>query len=171
VTCCRASGATFKLTSSRWINSRTSTVVHHPVNVLIHTMSLAYPPPTGSAKPLVVGKMTGVKTPASEPSPSMTPTKMSHRQKYETMLAAASRPPPTLYSVGLDNSALMKSDPLSGKVSKGFWGPGQDGALTPLKVPSNAQPTSTSTRTGTRARPPWPYTSRIARRRTCCGAS
>jgi hypothetical protein len=121
-----------KLTLRRWVNSRTSSVVHIPVNVLVNSLSLSYPPQLGPPKitPLVVGKMTGGgQSPASD-----SPVKMSHRQKYETMLAVSSRPPPTLYSAGLDNSALVKSDPLTGKVSKGFWGPGQDGELLPVHI-------------------------------------
>lgn len=114
----------------RWVASRTSTVVHIPVNVLVRSLSLAYPPPASTKNTvLVVGKMTTGGGSGSASPASTTPTKMSHRQKYENMLAVSTRTPPTLFSVGLDNSALVKSDPLTGKVTKGFWGPGQDGAF------------------------------------------
>ncbi|WOO78378.1 uncharacterized protein LOC62_02G001926 [Vanrija pseudolonga] len=119
----------------RWTASRTTFVVHHPLTVVVHNMSLSYPPHQASHKagPLVVGKMhqtTPSKSPGASgadsphtPSPA---AKMSHRQKYEAMLAVSSRPPPSLFCAGMEVGALVRSDPLTGKVSKGFWGPGQD---------------------------------------------
>lgn len=139
----------------RWIGSKQAMVLHHPQTDLIDAISLSYPPFTPPASPqLVVGKNhptasatptrpaadpTGISphTPAS-PTPSANETesvaspnprtpKMTHRQKYEALLAATTRPAPYLLSVSLSSSAVVRSDPLSGKVSKGFWGPGQNG--------------------------------------------
>ncbi|WWC90437.1 uncharacterized protein L201_005372 [Kwoniella dendrophila CBS 6074] len=63
-------------------------------------------------------------TPAEASSP--TPTKLTHRQKYEAILAATTRPPPHVLSASLYFGGVVKSDPISGKVSKGYWGPGRD---------------------------------------------
>lgn len=119
-----------RLTSRRWTASRASSVDHQPLLVKVHAMSLSYPPhfPNPKAGSITSGKMgrssgSGSNTP-NTPSPA---AKMSHRQKYEAMLAVSSRPSPALYSVGMEVAAVVKSDPLSGKVTKGFWGPGQDG--------------------------------------------
>lgn len=111
----------------RWTASRASNVVHQPLLVKVNAMSLSYPPHLPNPKAGAVssgraGRSSGYNTPAA---PSST-AKLSHRQKYEAMLAVSSRPPPSLYSVGMEVAAVVKSDPLSGKVSKGFWGPGQD---------------------------------------------
>lgn len=103
--------------------------------VMVHSMSLSYPPNLNSSKARgVPGKMSGGSgSGAASPSPS-TPTpgqKLSHRQKYEAMIAVSTRPPPVLYSAGMEVGALVKSDPITGKVSKGFWGPGPDGEYRP----------------------------------------
>jgi len=119
--------------------------IHHPSIGLIHSLSLAYPsyvPP--APKMLVVGKTHQTPTKdgiaastslsPSTPSmngdgqtPSSTPTKMTHRQKYEALLAATTRPAPYVLSAGLAVGGVVRSDPISGKLSKGFWGPGRDG--------------------------------------------
>lgn len=139
----------------RWIGSKQAMVVHHPQTDLIDAISLSYPPfAPPAARQLVVGKNhpTALATPsrpaaasseitpltAGSPTPSANGTesvstpspktpKMTHRQKYEALLAATTRPAPYLLSVSLASSAVVRSDPLSGKVSKGFWGPGQNG--------------------------------------------
>jgi hypothetical protein len=82
--------------------------IHHPPVGLIHSLSLSYPPfvPT-QAKPGL--------------------DKLTHRQKYEALLAASTRPAPYVLSAGLGVGGVVRSDPFSGKVSKGFWGPGRDG--------------------------------------------
>ncbi|WWD02114.1 hypothetical protein V865_000152 [Kwoniella europaea PYCC6329] len=139
---------------NRWTESKASMVIHTPPTGLVHSLSLSYPPfiPAPS-KSLVVGKnhQTPTKGRASpillattsqsantEPSSSTlpstpggevhspTPTKLTHRQKYEAILAATTRPPPHVLSASLVNGGVVRSDPISGKVSKGFWGPGRD---------------------------------------------
>lgn len=62
-----------------------------------------------------------------DPGESSSPAKMTARQKYDARIAATTRPPPAVYSAGLGPGAIVKSDPISGKVSKGFWGAGRDG--------------------------------------------
>ena len=135
-------------------------VIHHPPVGLIHTLSLSYPPSIPSPpKQLVVGKThhTPTKNGASsltqvnilpavgaeEDDSSITPTKMTHRQKYEALLAATTRPPPFVLSAGLDVGGVVRSDPISGKISKGFWGPGRDGQCIQPSLTLTSQPTST----------------------------
>ncbi|XAO25923.1 hypothetical protein I312_104756 [Cryptococcus bacillisporus CA1280] len=121
-----------------WTDSKTSIVMHTPPTGLIHSISLYYPPflPSNS-KSLVIGKN-------RQPTPkdkvvytsklgedgvnALQPTtpKMTHRQKYEAVLAATTRPPPYILSASLFMGGVVRSDPISGKVSKGFWGPGRD---------------------------------------------
>ncbi|KAL7419845.1 hypothetical protein Q5752_005761 [Cryptotrichosporon argae] len=130
----------------RWTASKASMVVTDPQHNLIHSLSLSYPPFAPAAPKLVVGKhhATPLKhagsTPPSPapPSPSLgtgssaaladTPStpRLAHRQKYEAMIAASTRPPPFVLSACLGSGAVVKSDPLGGKVSKGYWGPDQD---------------------------------------------
>lgn len=128
---------------SRWTVSKQDMVIHHPPIGLIHSLSLSYPtysPPT--PRSLVVGKthQTPSKagsssTPSSTPSAngdepaSSTPSKMTHRQKYEALIAATTRPAPYVLSASMFLGSIVRSDPLSGKASKGFWGPGRDGKL------------------------------------------
>lgn len=118
-------------------------VVHHPPLGLIHSLSLSYPtyaPP--APKSLVVGKTHSTpskpgpsSTPSSTPSlhgdepTTPTPSKLTHRQKYEQLIAATTRPAPYVLSASLFLGSIVRSDPLSGKASKGFWGPGRDGKL------------------------------------------
>ena len=130
----------------RWTGSKASPVSHHPPIGLIHALSLSYPIPTsGRQRELVVGKAhsrinSNILSPQCLPTPdpsgalessgSTAPTKMTHRQKYEALMAATTRPAPYVLSASLGMAAIVRSDPLSGKVSKGFWGPGRDGELT-----------------------------------------
>ncbi|KAK8854560.1 hypothetical protein IAR55_003299 [Kwoniella newhampshirensis] len=136
----------------RWTQSKASMVRHTPPAGLVHSLSLSYPPfVPAPPRSLVVGK--NHQTPTKGKSPagpqlttpttlqpqttetndpeeasesSSTPTKMTHRQKYEAMLAATTRPPPYVLSASLVTGGMVRSDPISGKVSKGFWGPGRD---------------------------------------------
>lgn len=121
--------------------------MHTPPTGLIHSISLYYPPflPSNS-KGLVIGKN-------RQPTPKdkvaytsklgedgdnvLQPTtpKMTHRQKYEAVLAATTRPPPYMLSASLFMGGVVRSDPISGKVSKGFWGPGRDGEWTDQQSP------------------------------------
>jgi hypothetical protein len=52
---------------------------------------------------------------------------MTHRQKYEALIAATTRPAPYILSASIFMGSIVRSDPLSGKTSKGFWGPGRGG--------------------------------------------
>lgn len=105
---------------------------------LIDALSLSYPTPVPpKPKTLIVGKTHSTPTKPSasssavpaliEPSPILPSPKMTHRQKYEALLAATTRPAPYVISAGISAGGMVRSDPLSGKVSKGFWGPGRDG--------------------------------------------
>jgi hypothetical protein len=113
-------------------------VVHYPPLGLIQSISLSYPtyspPPPRS---LVVGKsQPGSSSSSATPVPSNeanTPTKMTHRQKYEALIAATTRPAPYILSASIFMGSIVRSDPLSGKTSKGFWGPGRGGKH-PLQV-------------------------------------
>jgi len=105
-------------------------VVHYPPLGLIESISLSYPtyspPPPRS---LIVGKGQhsangGASSSNQEVS---TPTKMTHRQKYEALIAATTRPAPYILSSSVFMGSIVRSDPLSGKTSKGFWGPGRGG--------------------------------------------
>nr|XP_018261760.1 uncharacterized protein I303_06204 [Kwoniella dejecticola CBS 10117]OBR83918.1 hypothetical protein I303_06204 [Kwoniella dejecticola CBS 10117] len=126
---------------SRWTDSKASMVVHTPPAGLIHSLSLSYPAfVPAPTKSLVVGKNHQTpnikgKSPILKPttpttveasSSTPTPAKMTHRQKYEALLAATTRPPPHVLSASLVFGGVVRSDPISGKVSKGFWGPGRD---------------------------------------------
>jgi hypothetical protein len=118
-------------------------ILHHPPLGLIESISLSYPtyaPP--APKSLVVGKShsspttAGLNVPSHQPAspvegeePVSTPTKLTHRQKYEALIAATTRPAPYILSSSLFMGSIVRSDPLSGKPSKGFWGPGRDGKL------------------------------------------
>ncbi|CAK9781730.1 hypothetical protein CC85DRAFT_281517 [Cutaneotrichosporon oleaginosum] len=107
----------------RWLVSRSSNVIHHPFPVLINKMSLSYPPlPHHARTPLVVGKMSKSGT----DSPTGPTAKLSHRQRYEVMKAVSSRPVPALFCASQEHAAVIKSDPLTGKVSKGVWGPTEE---------------------------------------------
>lgn len=104
--------------------SRTSNVIHHPFPVLINKMSLSYPPLMPHAKaPMVVGKMSK----SGSNSPAGSSAKLSHRQRYEAMKAVSTRSAPALYCASQEHAAVIKSDPLTGKVSKGVWGPTEEG--------------------------------------------
>jgi hypothetical protein len=139
-----------KLTGlSRWIASKQNMVIHHPPLGLIHSLSLSYltyAPP--APRSLVVGKTHStpskpgpLSTPSSTPSVngdepssstvSLTPRKLTHRQKYEQLIASTTRPAPFVLSASLFLGSIVRSDPLSGKASKGFWGPGRDGKHRP----------------------------------------
>ncbi|GMK55880.1 hypothetical protein CspeluHIS016_0209360 [Cutaneotrichosporon spelunceum] len=107
----------------RWLVSRSSNVIHHPFPVLINKMSLSYPPLLSHAKaPMVIGKMSNSGFTSSAGSSA----KISHRQRYETMKAVSTRPAPALFCASQEHAAVIKSDPLTGKVSKGVWGPTED---------------------------------------------
>ncbi|WVQ79595.1 hypothetical protein IAT38_001695 [Cryptococcus sp. DSM 104549] len=146
--------------TERWVQSKSSIIVHTPPNGLIHSISLSYPPFVAPApKGLVVGKSRQASAKGKtvqvlgigdsshqhqengESGAGISP-KMTHRQKYEALLAASTRPPPFLLSASMVLGGVVKSDPLSGKVSKGFWGPGKDANfhirphLDPLAEPS-----------------------------------
>ncbi|OCF32653.1 hypothetical protein I316_05574 [Kwoniella heveanensis BCC8398] len=131
----------------RWTDSKASMVIHTPPTSLIHNLSLSYPPFVPAVpRSLVVGKnhasSKGTTSPSLLATPATpqsttgesfkndaslaTPTKLTHRQKYEAMLAATTRPPPYIMSATLVYGGVVRSDPISGKVSKGFWGPGRD---------------------------------------------
>ncbi|WVF67598.1 hypothetical protein IAT40_002356 [Kwoniella sp. CBS 6097] len=131
----------------RWIDSKASMVIHTPPTSLIHNLSLSYPPfVPAPPRSLIVGKNHAsnkgktspilLATPATPQSGDgestnndilpATPTKLTHRQKYEAILAATTRPPPYIMSATLVYGGVVRSDPISGKVSKGFWGPGRD---------------------------------------------
>ncbi|WWC71308.1 uncharacterized protein I206_105262 [Kwoniella pini CBS 10737] len=140
---------------SRWTDSKASMVIHSPPTGLIHYLSLSYPPfipaptkslvvgknhqiPTMKSKSPVLQPTTPIRTESTTPNAiasssatpteatSPTPNKLTHRQKYEALLAATTRPPPHVLSASLVYGGVVRSDPMSGKVSKGFWGPGRD---------------------------------------------
>lgn len=113
------------------MTSKAVSAVHHPPVGLIQSLSLSYPPYIASPARLVVGK--NQPTSKAPPSPSLaepsTPSpaaKMTHRQKYEALLAATTRPAPYVLSASLAVGGIVRSDPISGKVTKGYWGPGRD---------------------------------------------
>ncbi|WVQ95174.1 hypothetical protein IAU59_002268 [Kwoniella sp. CBS 9459] len=129
----------------RWTDSKAGMVIHTPPTSLIHNLSLSYPPFVPAApRSLVVGKnhatSKGKTSPSLLATPSApqagdatnndslpsTPTKLTHRQKYEAILAATTRPPPYIMSATLVYGGVVRSDPISGRVTKGFWGPGRD---------------------------------------------
>mgnify|MGYP006876479877 CR=1 FL=1 len=118
----------------RWATSKASSVIHHPSVGLIHSLSLSYPVLHPKPRGLVgkvhdaVGANDSGETEGSESPIPPSPAKMTARQKYDARIAATTRPPPAVLSAGLGPGAIVKSDPISGKVSKGFWGPGRDGA-------------------------------------------
>lgn len=128
-------------------------VIHHPPLGLIHSLSLSYPtyaPP--APKSLVVGKThhtpskPGPSTPSSststngdEGATTSTPGKMTHRQKYEALIASTTRPAPYVLSSSMFLGSIVRSDPMSGKASKGFWGPGRDGKLHDVSLSRDTQ--------------------------------
>lgn len=71
-------------------------MIHYPPVGLIHSLSLSYSPPVVTDTP-----------------------PRTQRERYE---ALAPRPPPYVLSAGLD-VGVVRSDPLTAKVSKGFWSP------------------------------------------------
>jgi WD40 repeat protein len=71
-------------------------MIHYPPVGLIHSLSLSYPPPVVTDTP-----------------------PRTQRERYE---ALAPRLPPYVLSAGLD-VGVVRSDPLTAKVSKGFWSP------------------------------------------------
>lgn len=113
----------------------------------IDAISLSYPPFLPPApKKLVVGKthqtpskpgVAGDETAPTEAESSHTPTKMTHRQKYEALLATTTRPPPYVLSAGLGAGGVVRSDPISGKASKGYWGPSRHGKQYSLDIADN----------------------------------
>lgn len=117
--------------TSRWTSSKAVPSYHHPPVGLIHALSLSYPPYVPSPPKLVVGKASQTPTKASSSVPAVaadspeTP-KMTHRQKYEALLASTTRPAPYILSASLAAGGVVRSDPISGKVTKGYWGPGRD---------------------------------------------
>lgn len=74
---------------------------------------------------MVVGKMSA----SGSNSPAGSTSKLSHRQRYEAIKAVSTRPTPSLYCASQEHAAVIKSDPLTGKVSKGVWGPTEEGEL------------------------------------------
>ena len=87
----------------RIIVSKSHPLTHYPSVGVIQTVSLSYPLP-------------------SAPTPASRPTQ---RQRYDARIAATTRPPPHILSAGY--GAIVKSDPASGKITKGFWGPSPNG--------------------------------------------
>jgi hypothetical protein len=110
-------------------------VVHYPPLGLIESISLSYPtyspPPPRS---LVVGKGQHSASAGSSTPETSTPTKMTHRQKYEALIAATTRPAPYILSSSVFMGSIVRSDPLSGKTSKGFWAPGRGGESPSVKI-------------------------------------
>ncbi|ODN87377.1 hypothetical protein L198_07001 [Cryptococcus wingfieldii CBS 7118] len=107
----------------RWQISKSSIVVHTPPTGLIHSISLSYPPHTPApSKGLTVGKT------RNKLSPKLLPTDQPHhtRQKVDTVPPSVTRSPPYLLSASLFAGGVVRSDPITGKVSKGFWGPSRD---------------------------------------------
>jgi len=98
----------------RWTESKAKAIAHVPLGHedIIDSISLSYAPFVSRTETLNVG----------DRSPEV---KMSHRAKYEALLAATTRPPPYVLSMGM--KGVVKSDPFGPKVSKGFWGPGTEG--------------------------------------------
>ena len=118
----------------RWLESKADPTTHLPSVGLIHSLSLSYP--LHPVKPRgTVGKVhDAVDGDVPEGSSHASPAKLTARQKYDARIAATTRPPPTVLSAGLGHGAIVKSDPISCKVSKGFWGPGRDGTYKCLVV-------------------------------------
>jgi len=148
VLCCLACSLAY----SRWISSKATHVIHSPQVMMVDAFSLSYPPLVpATPKPLVVGKThqtpvkpvsqttaapvaSGISPPTPSTSTISTPTpspapKMTHRQRYEMLLSQTTRPAPYILSTCHRTEAIVRSDPLSGKVSKGFWGPHASGEL------------------------------------------
>ncbi|WVR09372.1 hypothetical protein IAU60_006439 [Kwoniella sp. DSM 27419] len=94
-----------------------ATVAATPASVALTSASAASNPASDTAS-----------TPAPPP-PDTPPTsaKLTHRQKYEAILAATTRPPPHVYTASVFSGAVVRSDPVGGKSTKGYWGPGRDG--------------------------------------------
>ncbi|WVN86154.1 uncharacterized protein L203_101315 [Cryptococcus depauperatus CBS 7841] len=119
-----------------WTTSKANLVLHTPPTGLIHSISLCYPPSIPiMPKNLVIGKNRHLIPSQASPiyaeklgqSCSLSPRgKTTYRQKYEATIAAKTRPPPYMLSASLFMGGVVRSDPISGKVSKGFWGPGRD---------------------------------------------
>ena len=109
-----------ELMIDRILTSKSRPLTHHPSVGLIHEISLAYPL---HALPIL-------------------PSRPTARQRYEAKIAATTRPPPHILTAGL--GAIVKSDPSSGKISKGFWGPSPNGkrrlrSLTPANFQTHPQ--------------------------------
>ena len=49
--------------------------------------------------------------------------KSTLKEKYEAHIATTTRPAPYVLSAGLAVGGIVRSDPISGKPSKGYWGP------------------------------------------------
>ncbi|WVQ77637.1 hypothetical protein IAR50_007325 [Cryptococcus sp. DSM 104548] len=111
----------------RWQISKTSIVVHTPPTSLIHSISLSYPPHVPApSKGLTVGKTRNAKL-----SPKLAPADQPHppptvRQRLDTVPPSVTRSPPYMLSASLFTGGVVRSDPITGKVSKGFWGPSRD---------------------------------------------
>ncbi|ODN73046.1 hypothetical protein L202_08441 [Cryptococcus amylolentus CBS 6039] len=107
----------------RWQISKSSIVVHTPPTGLIHSISLSYPPHTPApSKGLTVGKT------RNKLSPKLPPADQPHhtRQRHDTVPPSVTRSPPYMLSASLFAGGVVRSDPITGKVSKGFWGPSRD---------------------------------------------
>ncbi|TYJ52579.1 hypothetical protein B9479_006829 [Cryptococcus floricola] len=108
----------------RWQISKSSIVVHTPPTGLIHSISLSYPPHTPApSKGLTVGKTRNKLSPKLLPA-----TDQPHhtRQRHDTVPPSVTRSPPYMLSASLFAGGVVRSDPITGKVSKGFWGPSRD---------------------------------------------
>jgi hypothetical protein len=92
-----------------WASSNASGKAHQPNVGPIHRLSLAYPQ---STRPGLLGSSTSVDTPRT-----------TLKEKYEAHIATTTRPAPYVLSAGLSVGGIVRSDPLSGKLSKGYWGP------------------------------------------------
>lgn len=99
----RSEGLAREAMIERIITSKSLPTTHYPSVGLIHTVSLYYPIP-------------------AIPAVSYRPTA---RQRYDARIAATVRPTPHILTAGV--GAIVKSDPTSGKISKGFWGPSPNG--------------------------------------------
>ena len=125
------------LTPSRWTQSKLNMITHQANVGLIHSLSLAYPPASSAHSQTPEPAPNQATAPADKgdaiASTPSKPLKTTHRQKYEALLAATTRPPPHVLSASLAVGGIVKSDPIAGKVSKGFWGPGRDGPLSDFR--------------------------------------
>ena len=109
----------------RWSSSKAQQLSYDPSAGPIDVLSLSYPV-RGPKTRGTVGKVhhsAAAKQAVNQEGPSSSPAKMTHREKYDALIASTARPPPMILCGGVEISAVVKTDPLTGKVSRGFWGP------------------------------------------------